>query len=866
MSRDDPLAWRLPAHADSWTLLRPMTPTLPRRSHPFESRLRALLGATLAAGVLATGCGGGGSSPAPAAAPTPAPPPAPAPAPVPQVISVSPSTISPPARLNVAGSNLDVVSQARLGSTVLTIASQSATALALDVPAGAGTNFLTLVDAGGTVRQSAQQITVVGPVSIAALSPLTVLTGATLTVSGAGLDRASAVEFAGGASASIATRNGSTSITVTVPDTAQTGPVTVLTSTGERTASATAVTVVPRIVVTNAGSFSVAAGGNVTLDGSGFTEVSAVTVGGQPAAIAARSATQLRFTVPAGVNCGAISLQSASQPAVSGGSVNVGNGCSLRIESLEFAQVLSQPVSDARQRLVPRRETWVRAYVVSASSGVAAPSVTLTAFDGTSSLGSLTMTGPATVPVLAPGSALPDSMRNSGAQSYNVRIDDAWVRAGLRVQVTVDAEQRLGPPVVSSSTPVVGTGTRIDLVLVPLVSGSNAPTISSSALTQALDELTRRMPVPRESITVSLRAPYTLTSVTDGVDTSAEWSSALSELERLRDQEAPNRHYYGLVRPMVSAGTAGIGYVNRVGSSSPALSSMGWDTSRSSWLRTLIHELGHNYSRSHAPCGGVANADANYPYANGALGPTPLFDVLGDAVVSPVGLSDVMGYCGGVWFSDYNLSEVQRFLEARPQTAPSVEALAATAVAGKAADEVLVVSGVIGLDGLRIAPVQAMRGAAVAAAQGEYLLRLRTVDGGVFEVPFDAVGVDHAMPPERHFLVRVPSPGPLQAIEVVRGGAVIAQRDAPVLAPVRAAGAGLQVDAVERGGELVLSWDAQRYPFASVAHVGTEGRLVQAIDARGGRLQLSTVDLPPGGLFEVSLSDGVNARVQRIGR
>jgi hypothetical protein len=517
---------------------------------------------------------------------------------------------------------------------------------------------------------------------------------------------------------------------------------------------------------------------------------------------------------------------------------------------------------------VPGRETWVRAYVVSARSGVAAPPVRLTAFNGTTALGTLTMTGPATVPVLAVGSPLPDALRNSGAQSYNARLDDTWVRAGLRVEVTVDPDQQFGPAVTTSGTPAVGSGTRIDLVLVPLVSGSNVPTVSASAVTQALDELTRRMPVARADISVSVRAQYTLTSVTDGVDTSSEWSSALSELERLRDQEAPNRHYYGLVRPMVSAGTAGIGYVNGVGSSSPALAAVGWDTSRSSWLRTMIHELGHNYSRSHAPCGSVGSSDPNYPYADGALGPTPLFDVISDSVVSPSGLSDVMGYCSGVWFSDYNLREVQRFLEARPQTAAIVEALAASPGTGKAAGEILVVSGVIGLDGVRLGPVQTLRGEASVAPAGEYLLRLRTEAGGAFEVPFDAVAVDHAMPPERHFLVRVPNPGRLQALEVLRGNAVIASRSAKPAAeqPVRATAAMPAFDAVESAGELVLRWDSARFPFASVTHIGAAGRSVKALDATGGRLQVATGELATGGAFEISLSDGLNAELHLFSR
>jgi hypothetical protein len=293
-------------------------------------------------------------------------PPTPSPAPAPQVSAISPTTLAPPGRLTVSGTNLDRVASARLGATPLAIASQSATSLGLDVPAGASTAFLTLVDAAGTARQSSQQVTIVGPVTVASLSPASLLTGASLTIAGSGLDRASSVEFAGGASAGIASRSGSTSITVTVPSNAITGPVTVVSSTGERAASSTALTVIPRITVTNPSTTSVAAGGTVTLSGSGFGEVAGVLVGSAAATIGQRSATQLSFAVPAGVSCGSISLLSASQPTVFGGAVAVGAGCALRVESIEFAQLMSQTVSDTRQRLVPGRETWVRAYVLSA--------------------------------------------------------------------------------------------------------------------------------------------------------------------------------------------------------------------------------------------------------------------------------------------------------------------------------------------------------------------------------------------------------------------------------------------------------------------------------------------------------------------
>jgi trimeric autotransporter adhesin len=768
------------------------------------------------------------------------------------------------------------VASARLGTTALAIAAQTATSLGLDVPAGASTAFLTLVDTGGTARQSSQQVTIVGPVSVASFSPASLLTGASLTIAGSGLDRASSVEFAGGATAAIASRSGSTSITVTVPSTAITGPVTVVSSTGERAASSAALTVIPRITVTNPSTLNVAAGSTVTLSGTGFTEVTGVLVGTTTATMGPRNATELSFAVPAGVACGSISLLSASQPTVFGGAVVAGSGCAMRVESIEFAQLMSQTVSDTRQRLVPGRETWVRAYVLATTSNVPAPAVRLTAFNGSTVLGTVAMSGPVTVPVLAPGSPLPDSMRYSTAQSYNARLNDAWVGSGLRVEVTVDPDQQVGTAIMASATPAMGTRTRIDLVLVPLVSGTNAPSVPSSAINEALDEMTRRMPVARSDITVSIRQPYTLTSVTDGVDTSSEWSSALSELEQLRRREALSKHYYGLVRPMVSAGIAGIGYVNRVGSSSPNLASMGWDTSRSSWLRTFTHELGHNFSRSHAPCGSVSSSDPNYPYTGGALGSTPLFDVLNDVVVSPVGssgsmLTDVMGYCSGRWFSDYSLREVQRFLEASPQAALSVQAQAATGGA-KSGGDVLVVSGVIRLDGVQLAPVQMRRGAVQATEEGDYELRLRTADGRIFAVPFDAVLVDHAMPPERHFHVEVPDPGPLAAVELARAGSVfVSQSAAPMSDAVRtAAAARLQVATV--GGDLQLTWDAARHPFASVTHVADsaagadEERTVLVLNARGGRVALDAASLPAGGRFEVSLSDGINAQLRSIPR
>jgi hypothetical protein len=842
--------------------------------------------AALAAGTTLTGCGGGsgGAAPAPAAAsaPTPGPAPAPAPAPVVTTISsISPTTLAPPGRLTVTGTNLDRVTQATLGASALTIVTQSATSLALDVPANAATNFITL-QAGGASVQSSQQLTIGVPVTVASLVPASVLPGAALTINGTALDRVTSVEFTGGASANVAGRTGTTALSVTVTNTASTGPVN-LVGTGLRIASASSLTIIPRITVANATANTAAPGTSITLAGSGFSEVSAVQVGGVSAPVTARTSTSLSFTVPMGVNCGAITLVSASQPSVNGGSVVSASGCAVRLESIEYAQVLSQTSSDMYVRLVPGKRTLVRAFVVTGTAGTAAPTVRLTAFSGTNQLGSVEMTGPAALPVVASGAALPDSIRYDETQTFNAVLPAAWVASSLRIEVSVDPEQRLGAPLTRSETPAIGMPTRIDLVIVPLVANGLVPTIAPTTVNDALDELARRMPVARERITVTLRAPYTLTntSITGGVDTSAEWSAALQELRTLRNAEGMGRIYYGMVNPAgVTSGIAGIGYVSSSPTNAP-LASLGWDTSRGSWRRTFIHELGHNFSRGHAPCGNVSGADTLYPYAGGVLSATPLFDSITTDILSPLGAAgantrDIMGYCSGSWFSDYNYRAVQLFIEGLPQAQSQVQAQIAanTTKPGAAAGEVLVIAGAIGLNGARLAPVKVMTGLAEAQVSGEYTLQLRLADGRMLELPFDAELVDHAMPPERHFLVRVPNPGALAGLEVLRGGAVVpridaaqvsAQRAAAQVRATKAASVGpagaARMNAVsvgESGGVLSLQWDAAAYPVLSVTHLGAEVRVL-AVQLQGGSAQLDVSDLPAGGSYELSLSDGLNA-------
>ncbi len=776
---------------------------------------------------------------------------------VPVVSALTPTSVLAGGRVTLAGSNLDRVTQVRVNATALPIVTQSATSIAADVPASATTGFITLVDVDGTLRQQLQQLTVVAPMALTSLSPTSIVTGQALTVNGTNLDRATAVVFAGGASAAIATRTGTTRLTVTVPDAALTGVVQVQGNAGDQVASSTPLTVIPAIRVDATAVYRVAtAGTNVTIAGSGLTEVSAVTVRGVAAPLVSKTATQLVFTVPAGVACGAINLQSASQPAVPGGSVVVGNGCVASLAGIEFGQVLSQTTTDVRQRLVPGKETWVRAYVVSEQAGQASPSVVLTGYSGPTILGTLAMTGPSTLPASA-GGVVTDALRYDETQSFNVELPPSWVASALSVRIEVDREQRLGPTSTQDATPVVGTPTKIDIVLVPLVSGTFVPTVPTPAA--VLDELTRRFPIPRSRITVSTRASYTLTSVTDGLDTQTEWSSAVNELRQLRDAENPSnpyRYYFGFVKR--SGGSiAGIGYIGYP-------TAVGWDAA-GGWQRTMSHELGHNLGRPHAPCGSVAGPDPNYPYAGGALSDTPLVDSIPVAldVISPVGQTDIMGYCSGVWFSDYNYKLMQSFLEGQPQ------ADVTAAQAASVATDMLQIAGAIGVDGVVLMPVHALRGRPTTTA-GEYTLRLFTQDGRIVEHRFDAAVVDHVEPLEAHFAVTVPNPGPLERVEISRAGVRIPAASATTIAAATqrarsATAEPMTVDWSESGGLLNVRWTGPAR-FASVTHVADGRRTVLALHREGGSLVADTSALPAGGTFEFSLSEGLNARLVVVPR
>ena len=101
-------------------------------------------------------------------------------------------------------------------------------------------------------------------------------------------------------------------------------------------------------------------------------------------------------------------------------------------------------------------------------------------------------------------------------------------------------------------------------------------------------------------------------------------------------------HYMGTMTNGV--GAAGVAYT-------PGFSSF----SRPGSI-TIAHELGHNISLHHAPCGGAGAPDPSFPSPTGSIGVWG-YDFRDGGSLVPPSRKDLMSYCSPHWISDYSFTK-----------------------------------------------------------------------------------------------------------------------------------------------------------------------------------------------------------------
>ncbi len=329
--------------------------------------------------------------------------------------------------------------------------------------------------------------------------------------------------------------------------------------------------------------------------------------------------------------------------------------------------------------------------------------------------------------------------------SYNAVIPAEIVVPGVEMVVEVDPEETL-PLTDESETRFPDEGSdSLNVVEVLPMQLTLVPVMDAAEPDSSVVEWVRGISGDSPEVGLLRHAfPFAQFSVSPhetyhtslDLTTSAGQVSLFGELEALRESEGGTGYYYGVAANLGS--NAGRGQLP------------GWVSVGITRPTTLAHEVGHNLSLRHAPCGDPSGVDPNFPYEDGGIGVWG-YDFRNGSTVPPDRGKDIMTYCRTLpWLSDYYFEKV---IDHRAQLAAGT-ASAGLAEARPASDMLVLRGGMV--DGeLWIDPAFSMHaGARLPGTPGPYRIRGTAADGGtMFSLDFMPGEDGHG---GRHFFFTVP--------------------------------------------------------------------------------------------------------------
>ena len=401
---------------------------------------------------------------------------------------------------------------------------------------------------------------------------------------------------------------------------------------------------------------------------------------------------------------------------------------------------LTQSVQTPLQsvRLVANREALLRAFVTAEEPGGFFEPEVVAVFTrpGRGEIHRVTMTPDANrIPAEADEGDL--------ETSYNALIPAETIVPGVELVVVVDPEGTL-PLTAESETrfPLEGSQSLnvvrvppMQLTLVPVMEAEEPDTsvlgwvrgVSTDSPQVGL----LRHAFPFAEFSARPHEPY---FTSRDLTTGSGRTGLMHELEVLRASEGGTGYYYG-VAASVNGSVGGLAWLP------------GWVSMGPASPRTLAHEVGHNLSLQHAPCGNPDDVNPAFPYPDGSIGVWG-YDFRNGSVVPPDHYKDTMTYCRTLsWISDFHFEEV---IDHRAQLLAS----ARLAASNPPSDMLVLWGGAV--DGeLWIEPVFSMRAAArLPEAWGPYRIRGTDDDGQpLFSLDFAASEDEHG---GRHFFFTVP--------------------------------------------------------------------------------------------------------------
>lgn len=258
-----------------------------------------------------------------------------------------------------------------------------------------------------------------------------------------------------------------------------------------------------------------------------------------------------------------------------------------------------------------------------------------------------------------PGSTTPiptgiDAAASALGRSANAEIPGSVVQPGLEMVIEIDPQNTLDPGLgVTKRIPGTGRAAvrvesmpRLDVTFVPFLWALN----SDSSIVQLAEGMAAdpqghdmlwdtRTLMPVRDLAVTAHEPV--------LTTTTNVNALYAETALIRAIEEGTGHYMGIMPENVVGGDSGLaGLGGRVGFSV----ANGF---------VIAHELGHNMSLVHAPCG--TPGDRTFPHVNGSIGGWG-YDFRGEGELVSPAARDLMSYCGPPrWVSDYFFAEALHY-------------------------------------------------------------------------------------------------------------------------------------------------------------------------------------------------------------
>ena len=362
-----------------------------------------------------------------------------------------------------------------------------------------------------------------------------------------------------------------------------------------------------------------------------------------------------------------------------------------------------------------------------------------------------------------PASGIPlDVDEGRLGQSFNARIPGHVLQPGLEMVVELDPDGTLPlKPGSSSRFPASGwlafdvrEAPPLNLTIVPVLYHTEAnrstnPEIEDYSRDLAGADSSGEMRYTRDvlpigDLNVRLREPYYTSS--DVVGRGAY--QIINEIEMLRHLEAgEDEYYHGIfAEPNTERSEPNPRCAEFADDCWPG--GLGkrpgyFAVSKAGNSTTFAHELGHNLSLPHAPCGDPKRLDPEFPYADGSIGVSGHRFTHGDdtgfgRLFQSEGHKDLMAYCYPRWISDYNFRKALDY-RLTIASAPALFAQRATA------QPTLLLWGGIQDGELRLEPAFAHNARLkLSEASGSYQLEGLDAEGRrLFSLSFTPDELDH---------------------------------------------------------------------------------------------------------------------------